>query len=121
MGFEVVHGVKGFVPEDGESAGGEGADEERAEEAGGVGDGDIIDVVFGEVGVSKGLVDDGEDGFEVGASGDFGNDAAVGSKNIDLGDDDVAEDAGLVCDDGGGGFVAGGFDSENIHIIYIIP
>lgn len=60
-------------------------------------------------------MDDGEDGFEVGAGGDFGDDSAVGSENVDLGDDDVAEDFGAVFDDGGSGFVTRGFDSEDFH------
>ena len=96
VGFEMVDGVERLVPKDGEHTGGKGADEERAEEAGGVGDGDVVDVVAGEVGVGEGFVDDGEDGLEVGAGGDFGDDATVGGENIDLGDDDIAEELGVV-------------------------
>ena len=121
MGLEVVDGVERFVVEDGESAGGEGADEEAAEEAGGVGDGEGVDfgpvVLAGggfEAGASEGLVDDGEDGFEVRAGGDFWDDAAVGFEDVDLGDDDVCEQL-VVVHDGGGGFVAGGFDGEDVH------
>ena len=36
--------MEGFVVEDGEGTGGEGADEEGAEQAGGVGDGDGVNV-----------------------------------------------------------------------------
>ncbi len=86
----MVDGVEGFVVEDGEGAGGESADEETAEEAGGVGDGNGVDVVPSDFGVCKGFVDDGEDGFEVASGCDFGDDAAVGFENVDLGDDDVA-------------------------------
>ena len=43
--------VEGFVVKDSEGAGGEGADEEATEEAGGVGDGDAVDVVPGGFGV----------------------------------------------------------------------
>ena len=78
-------GVEGFVVEDGEGAGGEGADEEGAEEAGGVGDGDGVDLGPMEAGSDERLVDDGEDGFDVGASGDFGDDAAVNFVDVDLG------------------------------------
>lgn len=60
-------------------------------------------------------MDDGEDGFEVGAGGDFGDNSAVGGENVNLRDDDVAEDVDAVFDDGGGGFVARGFDSEDFH------
>ncbi len=51
MTFEVVNWVEGFVVEDGEGAGGESADEETAEESGGVGDGDGVDVVPSDFGV----------------------------------------------------------------------
>lgn len=60
-------------------------------------------------------MDDREDGFEVGAGGDFRDDPAVGSENVDLGNDDVAEDIDAVFDDGGSGFVTRGFDSEDFH------
>ncbi len=45
MAFQVVDGIEGFGVEDGEGAGGEGADEQRAEEAGGVSDGDGVNFV----------------------------------------------------------------------------
>ena len=91
MRFEVVDGVEGFVVEDGEGAGGESADEEATEETWGVGDGDVSDVVPSDSGACECLVDDGEDCLEVAASGDFGDDAAVGFENVDLRDDDVAQ------------------------------
>ncbi len=49
MGLEVVDGIKRFIPEDGEHAGGEGTDEKRAKQTGTVSDGDIINVVFRQV------------------------------------------------------------------------
>ena len=60
-------------------------------------------------------MDDGEDGFDVGAGGDFGDDAAVGLVEVDLGDDDVAQDFGAVLHYGGGGFVTAGFDAEDFQ------
>ena len=64
-----------------------------------MGDGDGVDfrpvvlTVFGfKFGVREGLVDDGEDGFEVVSGCNFGDDAAVGLKDVDLGDDDVREE-----------------------------
>lgn len=60
-------------------------------------------------------MDDGEDGFEVGASGNFGNNTTVSGENVNLRDDDVAEDVDAVFDDGGGGFVARSFDGEDFH------
>lgn len=55
----MVDGVEGLVPENGESASGEGADEEGTEQAGGVGDGDGVEVIRGEVGVMQSLMNDG--------------------------------------------------------------
>ena len=76
-----------------------------------MGDGDGVDLVPIEVGVMERLVDDGKNSFDVGAGGDFGDDATVGLVEIDLGNDDVAKNLRAVFDDGGGGFVATGFDT----------
>jgi len=78
-----------------------------------VGDGDGVDLVEGEVGLLEGFAEDGEDVLDVGAAGDFGDDAAVFGVEMGLGGDDVAEDFVAVGDDGGGGFVAGGFEAQN--------
>ena len=48
---------------------------------------------------------------EVFAGGEVGDDAAVFLMEVGLGGDDVGEDVETVGDDGGGGFVAGGFDA----------
>ena len=89
MRFEVVDGVEGLVVQNRESAGGEGSDQEGTEEAGSVGDGNIIDVGPGVVSVVESLMESGEDGFEMRTGGDFGDDAAVSLKDVDLGVDDV--------------------------------
>ena len=47
----------------------------------------------------------------MGAGSDFGNDAAVGFVDVDLGNDDVAQNLRAIFDDGGGGFITTGFDS----------
>lgn len=114
----MVDGIERFLPEDGEHSGSESADQKGTEEAGGVSNSDTIDVVFGQVGVIEGFVNYGEDSFEMGAGGDFRNDTTIGGENIDLGDNDVAEDLAVIRNDRGGGFVTGTFDGENIHIIY---
>ena len=84
-----MDGVEGGIVEDRESAGGEGSDQEGTEEAGSVGDGNIIDVGPGVVSVVESLMESGEDGFEMRTGGDFGEDAAVSLKDVDLGVDDV--------------------------------
>lgn len=47
-----------------------------------------------------------EDGFEMGAGGNFGDNTAVGGENVDLGNYDVTQDGVAVFNDGGGSFVA---------------
>lgn len=120
VGLEMVNGVKGFVPENGEHAGGQGADEEGTQETRGVGNGNVIDIVLSEMSVGESLMDDGKDGFEMGTGGDFGDYTTISGKNINLRNDDIADDHGVVANDGGSGFVAGAFDSEDFHIRYII-
>lgn len=111
----MMGGVERFVVEDGESASGEGADEERAEKTGGVGDGDSIDIGDLELGFFKRLVDDGEDSLDVRASGDFGDYAAVSLVNIDLGNYDVAQNMGTILNDGSRSFITTGLDAEDFH------
>lgn len=123
-----MDGIEGFVPKNGEGAGGESTNEKRAEQTWRIGDGEITNIVFGAMRIIESFVNDRENGFEVGASGDFGNDTSVGSKNINLRNDDVAEDLGggvriggaaKIADDGSGSFVAGSFESENFHGVII--
>ena len=64
-----------------------------------------------QVGFREGFADYRDDLAEVFAGGEFGDDAAVLAVDVDLGGDDAGEDFAAVGDDGGGGFVAGGFDA----------
>lgn len=107
----MVSGVKGFVVENGEGAGGESADKEGAEEAWSVGDGDSVDIVPGAVCIFQSLIDNRENSFEMRAGGDFWDDASVFGKNIDLGDNDITQNFSTVLYNRGGGFVAAGFDT----------
>ncbi len=50
------------------------------------------------------------------ASGDFGDNAAIGGVDIDLRNDDVGKNLATVFDDGGGAFVAAGFDTQYVHL-----
>lgn len=80
-----------------------------------MGDGDGIDIIPGEMGRVKSLIDGGEDGFEMRAGGNLGNDATVGSENIDLGEDDTTKNMDAVFDDGDGGFITRRLDGEDFH------
>jgi hypothetical protein len=59
-----------------------------------------------------GFAYDGGDGADVFAAGKLWHDTAVAGVD-ELRGDDVGEDLGCVAYDGGGGLVAGGFNTEN--------
>ena len=50
---------------------------------------------------------------EVGAGGDFGDDAAEGGVGGELAEDGFSQDGAVGGEHGGGGFVAGGLDPQN--------
>ncbi len=113
MAFEVVDGDEGKVVGKGEGFGVGDADEKRSGEAGAGGDGDGVEVGEGQAGFGEGGADDGNDGAEMLAAGQLGNDAAVAGVGGDLRGDDGRESARAALDNGRGGFVAGGFDAED--------
>ncbi len=112
VAFEVVDGDEGEVGSEGEGFGEADADEERAGEARAFGDGDGGEVGVLDARALHGFADDGDDGAEVFARGEFGDDAAVVAVD-ELRGDHVGEDFVAVADDGGGGLVAGAFDTED--------
>ena len=71
-----------------------------------MGDGDGVEVFDGELGVGEGLIDDWIDGLDVGACGDFWDDAAVCGMDVDLGNNDVRQNIDAIFNNGGGRFVA---------------
>ncbi len=115
VAFEVVDGDERLAQRPCEGLGVADADEQRAGETGAFGDGDGIQVFMPNIaphaGFAEGGVDDGDDGAEVLAGGELGDDAAVGGVDGDLGGDDVRELARAALDDGGGGLVAGALDT----------
>lgn len=117
--FEMMGRVKRNVMQNGGSAGSEGADKKGADEAWGMSDGNGVNVGPIELSVSEGLVKDGVDGFDMRASGDFGNNATVGGMNIDLRNDDVGKNAVAIFDDGRCGFVTRTLNSKNAHILLL--
>ena len=58
MRFDMVYLVKRLIVNDGEGAGGESADEQRADQAGRVGNGDGVDIVPSAICVRQGFFDD---------------------------------------------------------------
>ena len=76
--------------------------------------GDAADVGEGDLRLAQGVIDDGEEPLEMGASGDLRDDAAESRVQVGLRGDDAREDARLISEDGGGGLVAGRFDGEEV-------
>ena len=115
MGLDVVNGQQRFSPGEAIGLGGGGADQEAADEAGAVGDGDAIELGGGVVDVRKveSFLDDGGERFKVGPGGDFRDHAAEFGVEVDLRGDDVRADLAAIFHNGGGGFIAGGFDAED--------
>src|ERR1700690_70359 len=111
--FQVVDGDQGKIVGEGESFCVGDADEEGSGEAGTAGDGDGVEVGEGGVGLHQCGADDGNDGAEMLAGGEFRDDAAVAGVGGDLGGDYGTEGVGAALDDGGSGLVAGGFDGED--------
>ena len=54
MRLDMMYFVERLIVNDGEGAGGEGADEQRADQAGCVGDSDSVDIVPGAIGIRQG-------------------------------------------------------------------
>ena len=113
VAFEVVDGDEGKIVGEGEGLGVGDADEQRPGEAGTGGDGDGVEIGEGDAGLGQRGADDGNDGAEMLAAGQLGNDAAVAGVGGDLRGDGGGKRARAALDDGRGGLVAGGFDAED--------
>jgi len=84
VAFEMVDADEGDVPGKAERLGVGEADEEATDEAGAVGDGDGIEIFEAGVGLGEGFADDRDDGADVLAAGEFGDDATVLLVDIEL-------------------------------------
>ena len=101
--------------EDGEGTGGEGADEQGADKAGGIGDGNGVDIVPGAVCVGQCLVDNGVDDFDMAPGRDLWYDTAVLGVDVDLGVDDIAQKPTAVFDNRGCCLVATALNTKYFH------
>ena len=70
-------------------------------------DGDSVDIVNCLVGVFEGFIENRLDSFDMGAGGDFWDDAAVFGVNIYLRNNDVRQNMSAIFDNGGSGFITG--------------
>jgi len=113
VAFQMVDGDEGQVVGEGESFGVGDADQKRSRETGTAGDRDGVEICEGDVGLGESGADNGNDGAEMLAACQFGDNASIAGVGGDLGSDDGAEGARAALDNGGGGLVAGGFDGED--------
>ena len=113
VSFEMIDGDERLPKCEGENFAVREADEESAGEAGTLRDGDSVEIGEGDVGLVECFANDGNDFAEMFAGGKLGNDAAEFAVNVNLRGDDAREDAASTGDDGGGRFVAGGFDAQD--------
>ena len=109
MSLDVVYLVKRLIVNDGEGASSESADEQRADQAGRIGDGDGVDIVPGAICVRQGFFDDRVNNFQVAAGGNFWDNAAVFGMDVDLGIDHIRKQAFAVFNDLRRCLVAAGF------------
>ena len=115
----MVYFVKRLIVNDGEGAGGERADEQRADQAGRVGDGDGVDIPPSAISIGQGFFNDRVDNFQVAASSDFRDDAAVFGMDVDLGIDHIRKQAFAVFNDRRRCFIAAGLNSQNPHLLLL--
>lgn len=119
MRLDMVYFVKRLVVNDGEGAGGESTDEQRADQAGRVGNGDGVDIVPGAISIRQGFFDDRVNDLQMAAGGNLRDDAAVFSVDVDLGIDHIRKQAFAVFNDRRRRFVAAGLDSQNPHLFLL--
>ncbi len=113
VAFEVVDGDQGQIGAEGKRLGEADTHQQGAGEARAFRDGDGPEVaVVRDACPAHGFADDGDHVAQVLAAGKFGDDAAVVGVH-QLRGDDVGKHGATVRDDGGGGLVAGAFDSED--------
>lgn len=113
MPLQVVDAQQGQAGHQRQALGEIDADQQRAHQPRSLGDGDGVKGVIAQRGLPQRFCDNGADSFGMGAGGELGEDAAILGVQVNLRGDDSAFDVVPVLDDGGGGFVAGGFDGED--------
>src|SRR3970040_1634986 len=107
VAFEVLDANERLGERPGHGLGVSEADEEGADQARSLRDGDGVHVGVAQAGALEGLAHDRDDFLEVGARGQLGHHTAVLAVQVHLRANDVREDAGAVGDNRGGSLVAG--------------
>ena len=108
MAFQVVDADQGDSLGQGNAFGRIDPDQEAPGQARPVSDGDGVYFIPANPGGNQSILDNGPNGQDVLAGGDFGKNPAITPVNIDLGGDDIGADVEAVLDHGGGIHLAGG-------------
>ena len=116
VAFEMVDGDERLVGSEGEGLGVAESDEQGTGEARALGYGDGVDGFVGLAGVFEGLAHHGNDGAQMFARSQLGDDASEGLVRGDLRIDDVGDQFFAGTNDGGSGFVAGRLDAEDVSV-----
>jgi len=96
-----------FAGGGGQAFGGGQANQQGTDQAWSIGHGNGVDIGERGAGLGQGLVDHGQDGFDMHARGDFWYNTAILLVYRSLGGDDVGPDLAAVGDDCGSSFIAG--------------
>ncbi len=116
---EVVDAYDGQAAAVGDRLGGREPDEQRTDEARPLGHGDRIHVVEAVGQGGEGPFEHRDDGTQVGAGGELGNDPAVGRVQADLARHGVRQHQAVVTHHGGTRLVAAALDAEDLHVPHI--
>ena len=105
MAFHVVDTDQGLIGSKADGLGGGDADQQSTDQAGPVGNADMVDIGQGDLRRIEGFLDDGQDVFDMLARGDFRYDTAELAVNRYLCRYDVGADVAAVFDDSSRRFV----------------
>jgi len=110
MSLHVMDRDQWNLPSETERLGIGDADKKRTNETWAGSDGDGLEIGERDAGLLQSLFDYRNDGAQVFARGELGNNATVFGVDIELGGDDAGANAAAVFDDSGGSFVARALD-----------
>ncbi len=114
--LDVIDADQRLAERPGQPLGRRKADQQRAGQAGAVGDRDRIDLRPAEMRTRQRLADHAGQLLDMAAGGDLRHDSAVGLVQRHLAEDDRSQHLATAADDGGGRLVAGGLDAEHRHL-----
>jgi hypothetical protein len=111
--FQVVHPHQRAAGSQGQPFGSVHTHDQRTSQPGTARHGDDVHVSQREVGLVQGLLDDGIDRAYMLARGNFREDAAIGSVQLDLCGDHTGQQGAPVFDHSGCRLIAGGLDTQH--------